>query len=166
MVKRIYNHFMGDPLYQNSIYIMASTFVMAVFGFLFWIFVAHMYSVESIGIATALISLMAFISNFTHLGLNVGLIRYLPKSKFRSDIISSSTILVTLATVLVTLGFLFALQLIAPSLLFLRNNALYIVLFIVFMIGSSLNVIIEGIFMAYRASYNIFIKNTILSISK
>lgn len=166
MIKKLYAKIARDSLYQNSIYVIASTFVMAVFGFVFWIIVARIFPIESIGIATTLVSLTILISNFTHLGLNIGLIRYLPKSTNRSDTITTSWILVTANTILITVLLIVGLKVISPKLLFLQSNILYIFSFILFMIGYSLNVLIEGIFIAYRAARNILIKDVVLSTIK
>ncbi len=157
---------MGDPLYRSSIYVMASTGVMAILGFIFWIFVARVFSTENVGIATTLISVMALISNFSLLGFNVSLIRYLPKSSNRDDKINSVFILVILASIISTLIFLIGLKAFSPHLSFLQTNLFYITTFTLFVIGSSLNIIIDSIFIAYRASGNIFVKNTILSLLK
>ena len=43
-----------DPLYRNSMYLMATSVVSAGFGFLFWILAAKLYPKEDVGIATAL----------------------------------------------------------------------------------------------------------------
>ncbi|MEX1131570.1 MAG: oligosaccharide flippase family protein [Candidatus Woykebacteria bacterium] len=157
---------MTDPLYQNSIYIMASTFILAILGFVFWIFIAKLYDVETVGIATTLISIMTLISSFSLLGLNVGLIRYLPKSSVRNETITSSFILATLSTILITSAFFFGLNIFSPKLLFLQKNYFYFVSFSIFMIGATFNILIESIFMAYRAASNILLKNTVLSILK
>ena len=50
MIKKIYNHFMNDSLYRNSIYLILSTAVMGGFGFIFWIIAARLFTLEQIGL--------------------------------------------------------------------------------------------------------------------
>jgi len=78
---KFYNYLANDSLHRNSIYLMLGTGVMAVFVFFFWVINARLYSAEQVGIGTTLISIMTLISSFSILGLENGLIRYLPKSE-------------------------------------------------------------------------------------
>src|SRR5579871_2349349 len=165
-LKRIYAHFMADSLYRNSLYLMLSTGVMAFFGFFFWILNARLYKPEQIGIATTLISVMTLISNFSLLGLNVGLVRFLPTSNKKNEKINSALLLVISATIVASVIFISGLKLFSPQLLFLQKNYLLLASFMLFVIGSTLNTFIESIFMAYRSSSKILMKNTLLSILK
>jgi O-antigen/teichoic acid export membrane protein len=145
---------------------MLSTCVLASFGFIFWIFVARIFPVESIGIATSLISVMTLISDITLLGFNISLIYYLPKTKLKNDMITSTNILIVATTIIASIIFLSGLKFFSPPLLFLHSNIILMLLFTLFMIGAALNLILEVIFMAYRGADNILIKNTALSILK
>lgn len=161
-----YKRVMTDPLYRNSLFTMASTFILGGLGFIFWIIIARLYKTENVGIATTLISLMTLLSSFTILGLNVSLNRYLPKSAHKNDLINSSFVIVTFVTILISGIFLLGLQVFSPQLIFLRSNLFYISSFILFVIFCSWNVLVESIFMAFRAAGNILIKNIVISILK
>src|SRR5207248_2584432 len=58
------------------------------------------------------------------------------------------------------------LQIFSPRLLFLRSNLFYIISFIIFIIFCSWSVLVDSIFMAFRAAGNILIKNIIISTLK
>ena len=88
-ISKFYNYLTNDSLFRNSIYLMLSTGVMAVFGFFFWIRNARLYSAEQVGIGTNLISTMTLISSFSLLGLGNGLIRYLPTSERKNKKINT-----------------------------------------------------------------------------
>lgn len=165
-LKIIYKHIMTDPLYRNSLFNMASTFILGGLGFIFWIIIARLYKTESVGIATTLISIMTLLSSFTILGLNVSLNRYLPKSTQKNELINSTFVIVTIVTFLSTAVFLLGLQFFSPQLLFLRSNLFYSISFILFVIFCSWNILVESTFMAFRAAGNILIKNIIISIVK
>src|SRR5436305_5061049 len=113
------------------------------------------------GIATTLISIMTLLSDFTIVGLNVSLNRYLPKSTQKNELINSSFIIVTLVTLLTCGIFLLGLQNFSPQLAFLQSNLFYITSFTLFVIFYSWNILVDSIFMAFRAAGNILIKNSI-----
>ena len=157
---------MTDPLYRNSLFNMTSTFILGGLGFIFWIIIAHLYKTENVGIATTLISIMTLLSSFTILGLNSSLTRYLPKSTNKNELINSSFVIVTIVTLLASVIFFLGLQIFSPQLLFLQSNIFYIISFIIFTIFTSWNILVDSIFMAFRAAGNILIKNIIISILK
>jgi O-antigen/teichoic acid export membrane protein len=164
--KTVYKHVTTDPLYKNSILNMASTFILSGLGFVFWILVARLYKTEDVGIATTLISIMTLLSNFTILGLSTSLNRYLPRSTNKSELINSSFVIVALVTILASVIFLLGLQIFSPQLVFLRLNIFYILSFTIFIIFCSWNMLIDSVFMAFRAASLILIKNSIVSIAK
>ncbi|GBE20568.1 hypothetical protein BMS3Abin17_01309 [archaeon BMS3Abin17] len=43
--------------------------------------IARMFAIYEVGLATTIISVMGLITGFSVLGLNIGLIRYLPRAK-------------------------------------------------------------------------------------
>src|ERR1019366_2137195 len=85
--KIIYKQVMTDPLYKNSLFNMASTFILGGLGFVFWIIIARLYKTENVGIATTLISIMTLLSGLTVMGLHASLNRYLPKSTDKNELI-------------------------------------------------------------------------------
>ncbi len=165
-IKNIYTQVMTDPLYRNSIFNMASTFILGGLGFFFWIIIARLYKTEDVGIATTLISVMTLLSGFSIMGFNVSLNRYLPKSIHKNDLINSSFVIATCAAILASAVFFLGLQIFSPQLLFLRSNIFYIISFTVFVIICSWNTLAESVFMAFRAASNILIKNTTISLLK
>ena len=165
-LKNIYKNVMTDPLYLNSLFDMASTFMLGGFGFIFWIIIARLYKTENVGIATTLISTMTLLSSFTIMGLSSSLNRYLPKSANKNEWINSAFVIVTLVTLLASGIFLLGLQIFSPQLLFLQSNLFYIISFTIFVIFCSWNVLVDSIFMAFRAAGNSLIKNSIISILK
>ena len=165
-LKKFFKHVITNSLYRNSIFGMASIFILSGLGFVFWIIIAHLFKTENVGIATTLISIMTLLSSFTIMGLDSSLTRYLPKSSNRNELISSSFIIVTIATLLSSVIFFLGLTVFSPQLVFLRSNVFYILSFIIFTTFTSLNILVDSIFMAFRAAGNILIKNTIISISR
>jgi O-antigen/teichoic acid export membrane protein len=58
-----------QSLFRNSIYIMGTTAVTSLLGFVFWLVAARTLSATEVGRSAALISAMLFVSVFTNLGL-------------------------------------------------------------------------------------------------
>jgi O-antigen/teichoic acid export membrane protein len=166
IISKFYNLLANDSLYRNSIYLMSNTAVMAILGFFFWIINTRLYSAEQVGIGTTLISVMTLISSFSLLGLGNGLIRYLPTSEKKNKKINTSFALVALMSILISVIYLIFLKAFSPKLLFVRENIIFSLLFILFVVFSSLNNISDNVFIAYRSSKFLLIKNTIYSIAK
>lgn len=166
MFKKIINHFKNDHLYRNSIYLILSTTVMAGLGFFFWLITARLFPTREVGIATTLVSLSTLLSSFTLLGLNISLNRFLPKSEEKNKMISSTSILVIIASIIITVIFLIGINIFSPKLSFLGSNLIYISTFIFFIVVFGLNGLFDSVYVAYRASGNILFKNIIFSILK
>ncbi len=154
-----------DTLYQNSIFMMASTAIVSASGFFFWLIVAKMYQDAQVGLATAIISAATFIMNISVLGLNYSIIRFLAKEKEPNQLLSNTFSIIAAAAAVVAGGFLLLLSYLSPSLLFLREG-IGGWAFLLLTILISLDFFTESIFIALRAGKYIFIKNVIVSLSK
>jgi len=165
-IKEAYNKVMNDSLYRNSMYLMIGTAIMSVLGFVAWAIISKIYSAEEVGLATTIISVMGIITSFSVLGLNAGLIRFLPKSGRKNDKINTTFTLAALVSIIVTSVFLLGLKGFSPSLLFIKQNLIYSIIFIIFMVFATLGSLIESVFIAYRASGFVLLKNTIFSFGK
>jgi O-antigen/teichoic acid export membrane protein len=165
-ISKFYSHLANDSLYRNSIYLMLSTGVMAFFGFFFWVINARLYSTEQVGIATTLISVVTLISTFSLLGLGNSLIKYLPTSERKNEKINTAFTLVGLTSIVISIFFLLFLKTFSPKLLFVRENIFFAILFVLFIVFTSLSTISESVFVAYCSSKYVLIKNTLSSIVK
>lgn len=145
---------------------MASTGVMSVLGFVFWIIIARFYDAHEVGLATAMISVMGLITNLSTLGLNVALIRFLPNSKRKNDMINTAFTLTIIVTILMSTFYLLISFLISPDLLFIQENLYLSLLFIFFMVISVIYSLLESIFISYRESKYNFISKILFSLSK
>ena len=117
-----------DPLFNNSIYIMLTSFSSAGFGFVFWVLAAKLYSAEDVGTATAIISSMGLIIMLSRLGLDASMIRFFPDND-KKKIFSSSLIVATCFALLFGMIFILFIDILAPELHLLKfppNTALYL----------------------------------------
>ncbi|MEK6918363.1 MAG: archaeosortase/exosortase family protein [Nanoarchaeota archaeon] len=162
-IKRKYNQIMSDSLYRNSVYLMLATLIMSILGFIFWMIGARLFTPEQVGLATTLISVTSLITSFSLLGLNTGLIRYLPTAENKDKKINTSFVLVAIVTIMISSLFLISTKTLSPKLMFVHDNIILAFVFIFFMIFASFSSLIDSVFIAYRNAKFILLKNTIFS---
>ena len=163
-IQKLWQHFLVDNLFRNSMYLMATTGIMGALGFFFWIICTHLYTPDQIGLGTTLISAMTLISFVSLLGFNSTFVRFLPTSENRNEEINTGSILVTLAAALIALLYILFIPLITPSLSIVRDHLWYSVGFIVMVALASINSLTDSIFIAYRsAQYNLLTDGIVTS---
>lgn len=145
---------------------MLTTFTGALAGMLFWTINTKLYTPEEVGIATAMISSMTLITGFSMLGLNVGIIRYLPKAKNKSENINTVITTVLLSSSLISLVFLLGLNYFSPKLAFLQQNYIFFIIFILLAVILSIDNIFSNTFIATRNSKYVFYKSILGNILK
>lgn len=160
------SHFYSDSLYRNSIYLMASTFIMSFLGFFFWMINARLYKPSDIGIATTLISTSLLIVNIGLLGLNNSIIRYLPTWKDKNSFTNLIFFCIYAASLIAVTIFIIFSGTLAPKLQPVFNMLPFAIFFILFVGVSSINTITDSLFIAYRSAQFILIIYTIMSICR
>jgi O-antigen/teichoic acid export membrane protein len=146
-----------SPLYVNSFFIMLTLATSSVIGFIFWIIAAKTYNPSSVGISTALISSLTLISMISMLGFDQSIIRFFPE-RDKSKIFSTAAIITIVATTIFGLIFILGIDLWAPSLSLVKNNAL---MFYVFLMTNVLTVLAGNAFLALRKAKYYFLQNMI-----
>jgi O-antigen/teichoic acid export membrane protein len=161
---KIWEHFIDDNLFRNSIYLMLNTVTMSGFGFVFWIICAHLYSPENIGIATSLISSMTLISYISLLGFDISFVKFLPKSKNRNDEINTGLTISILVAISISVVYVLTSRLTMPSFAVLNQNIFYKIGFI-FLVGfATVNLLTDSVFIALRgAQFNLLIDGILMS---
>jgi O-antigen/teichoic acid export membrane protein len=140
-----------DPLRRNSLFLLATHGVIAMFGFFFWRIAESRYDTEAVGRATVLVSAVLLLHTLTRLGLDIGLIRFLPGEADKPGMINTSFTIVGLFSASLALVFVLGVGVWAPALAFVRHNAWYVLLFVAFTVVTSLvELLRQGVFVAYR----------------
>lgn len=150
---------LGTPLYKNALFLIMKSGSGAILGFIFWVVVARFYSTSEVGVASALISAMGLLTMLSLLGVNLGLIRFLPGEQDRKGMINSSLTIVGAFSLLLAGIFILGLPFWSPALLFLQENVWLIFYFVIFVTASSLYRIQTSVFIALRFTEAIFIRN-------
>ena len=164
--KKVFLHVYKDSLYKNSIYLMLSTIIMSVFGFLFWIIITKIYPADEIGVLTTVISTATLLMVLSTLGWSNGLIKYIPTSLNKGFLISTSFKIVIGFSIIITFLFIIFVDTISPALSFLKYDISYSLAFLFFVLLSSLCYIIEAVFVAQRNSGFVLLRSIIFSVLK
>lgn len=165
-MSKIYHLFHSDSLYRNSIYLMASTFIMAFLGFFFWMLNARLFTSSEIGLATTLISVTNLLLGLSNFGLNQGIVRYLPSSENKNTLVTSIILVISIITCLFSIIFIFYLGYFTPSLKIVLNTFFVSLLFVLFTVFSAINAVTDSIIIALRKTQYILAKNTIFAVLK
>ncbi|HEY8999165.1 MAG TPA: oligosaccharide flippase family protein [Candidatus Saccharimonadales bacterium] len=156
----------NDKLLSNSLYLMLATGAMALFGFVFWIVVAHMFKSTTVGLATTLLSMSGLIASLSLVGFDTVFIRFLPKAENRNAHIDSGLMMVGIASAILSAGFCALVPHLAPKLTFVDHNLWYILSFVIFTIFTAWNTLTNAVFVAYRETRYVLVINIIFSAIK
>ena len=96
---------------------------------------ARLYSVEEVGVATALISSLGLVILFSRLGFDVSIIRFFPTGD-KARIFSTSLIITTAASLLVGAACVMLAEFLSPSLAFLKEPGCVIVFLLIGTVNS------------------------------
>lgn len=164
--RRLWQHFCSDSLFRNSMYLMINSGLMAGLGFLFWIASARLFAPEAIGVVTTVIANATMLANFSLLGFNTAVIRYLPKVTGKNRLLDTSLTVAGGASLLVAVLFLLGLPLISRELLFIGQDAAFAVGFVLLVIAFTSTMLIDDIFIAHCQAKYVLATNSLMSAVK
>jgi O-antigen/teichoic acid export membrane protein len=159
-------HYLKAPLYRNSLFLIANTVFTTGLGFFFWMVVARFYTPYEVGVGSAIISAVYFLALLGTLGLDVAIIRFLPKTQKPVALINACLTLSGIVTLVIGGIFLAGLGLWSPKLIFVRERPVFALAFLVFTVGWTLSGVIGSVFIAKRRAEFNLAKNTIISLLK
>jgi O-antigen/teichoic acid export membrane protein len=140
-------------LYRNAIYLIIGNAFGAIIGFAFWAFAARLYTTEQVGLASAAIAAMTLLGTVSHLGMGIGIIKFLPNSgKQGNPMINSSFTISTISSIIISVLFVLGLSIWSPDLIFLKQNVVYFIGFVLFTTATALNNIGDNTLIAERRS--------------
>jgi len=152
------------PLYSNAFYLMLSTAISAILGFLFWIIVAKFYTEAEVGLASAIISSICLLSSLGLVGLTFSLIRFLPHAEKPQELINTCFTLSGLVSMVLAGIFIAGLGWWSPALAFIRESVAFSLAFVAFVLLWTLSYFIDVTFIARRRVGFVLSKNIIISL--
>jgi O-antigen/teichoic acid export membrane protein len=156
--------YFSDSFRRNALYLMSANGVAALFGFVFWIMAARIFSTEEVGLASVLISAMTLLTFLSRLGFDWGLIRFLPTAQNKTIVINTCFTIASLVGMLSFAIFLMGLNIWSPTLIVIRQNWLYLGLCLIFVVSTTINMLQGQVFIAFRSTQYTFIQNLILGV--
>lgn len=153
----------ADSLYRNSFFLMASTGVLSLFGFIFWAICARLFDAAAVGLAASLISATALLTNLSFLGFTNTLIRYIPTAKNKSAYAGTAVTTTSLAALVFSGIFLLGIQRFAPDIANAAHGPFLWPLVMAYVVLTTISALCDSLFIAERASQNVLIKNTLFS---
>ncbi len=125
-----------DPLYKNSFFLMLSRVFNVACGFVFWIVAAKFYSVEDVGVATALISSLGLVILFSRFGFDFSLIRFIHVND-KSRVMNTCLAITTVSSLIIGVIYLSGIAFFASGLSFIQGPG-YAAMFLLFVIMNSI----------------------------
>ncbi len=163
---RLLLDYASNSIYRNSFFLLANTVLTSGLGFFFWMLVAHFYNVADVGTAAALISAVNLLSMLSLVGLGDAIIRFLPSSEKPTEMINSCITLSATCAVALAAIFIAGMGLWSPALIFIRENTVTLVAFILLILVWTASSITDTVFIAGRKADFVLYKNTSISIMK
>lgn len=156
----------SSTLLANSINLMLSSGIIALFGFVFWTIVARSFRTSTVGLATTLLSMSTLLSLLGLAGFDTIFIRYLSRSKQKNTYINTGLIFTGIASVLVAILFCALIPLISPRLSFVDHNIKYLLSFVIFTVFTTWNALTNAAIVAYRKASFVVAINIVFSFVK
>ncbi len=151
-----------DPFYRNSLFMALSSVFSAGCGFFFWMIAAKIYTIEEVGLASALISFLGLILLFSRFGFDFAVIRFL-SSEDKATVFSTSLIITTTASILVGSIFILLVDVLAPALVFLEDPG-HVLIFLFIAAVNSVAAITGNVFVADRKADHYFFQNIFMAL--
>jgi O-antigen/teichoic acid export membrane protein len=165
LITRVKGYF-DSSLYRNAIYIISTTILTAALGFFFWMVAARYYTSEEVGLASTSISTMMLLASIATLGFNISLVRFLPSSDRKMEMINSCLTISAAFAILVGAVFLLGLDIWASKLQFLRDNILFPLLFILVTVVWVSSTIVDTVFISRRMAQYSLVRNSFFGLAK
>jgi O-antigen/teichoic acid export membrane protein len=121
----------GDPLLRNGVALVVNVGLTTVLGLAFWVVAARLFSTDSVGRGSALVSALLLMSALTQLNLAMVLPRFLPEAgRGAGALVKSSYSSVAVLSLVVGAGFVLVAGEVSGELRFLREWSLTSVCFV------------------------------------
>jgi O-antigen/teichoic acid export membrane protein len=130
---------------------MVNNVVVQATGFFFWMAAARLYTTEAVGLASAAITSMTLLATISTLGLDYSLIRFLPDAGDKvKNMINTCFTTSGIASIVLAFVFMAGLSIWSPALIPIRQDSLFLVIFVVSVAATTLNNFAQQTFIAKR----------------
>ncbi len=169
---RSFNHqrliaHLRTPLYRNGYALILSTGITSALGLLYWAVAAKVYSTEHVGLNSAVISIMIFLSGIAQINLQETMIRYIPTAGTRTTrLVVYSYLTVLGISALVGIIFCLGIQIWSPSLSLITTSPALAIWFVVAIMMWGIFVLEDSVLVGLRQALWIPAENAVFSVAK
>lgn len=149
-IKRTVKDMLKDRLVINSYLIMIARAVGSVTGYVFWVLAARLILPEDVGLASSVIAASLLIANLSQLGYGYGLARFLPHAEHPSELINIAFETTLTFSCLFSLVFVAFVDVLSPALVIIKMNLITLFSFVLLVVVTSVNQMLNWIFFARR----------------
>lgn len=155
------------PLYRNGYTLLLSGIVSAGLGLVYWFLAARFYAPTTIGLNSALLSAMMFLSGASQLGLNSVLVYFIPRAKqHTSALIGQAYLISTVVAGLVGVLFGLGVGRWAPALRFVVEQPWLFLLFVLSMMAWSIFTLQDSVLTGLRQTVWVPVENALVAVAK
>ncbi|NLX09184.1 MAG: phosphotransferase [Chloroflexi bacterium] len=165
-INRLIEH-LRNPLYRNGYALILNSAITSGLGMVYWILAAHFYSAETIGLNSAILSMISFLASIGQFNLTNTLNRFVPGAgkDTRRLVLTAYGITFALGVVLSTI-FLFGVDFWAPALGFLRETPILALSFVASVLIWSLFALQDSALVGLRQSVWVLGENSVFAVAK
>lgn len=154
------------PLYKNGLALVTSLMATSGLGIVYWALAARYYTTETVGINSAIISTMGFLTNVSQFGLVNFLTRYLPRAGKRTTrLILFSYLFSVSVSFLATVIFAMGINIWSPSLELLHEPRMF-TWFLLTTMAWCVFALQDGVLTGLRQATWVPIENTLFALTK
>ncbi len=159
----------ADSLLRNSLYIMTTTVVTSLLGYVYWIVAARTYPARDVGLGSALLAAITLASGLTNLGLGQTLVHLLPQRA--SGPLWSRTVNAAFGVAGTTGLFaggvaVLVLPLASPQLAVAGRDPIYMIAVVLGVPLWTISSLLDSLFVAERAAGNMLVRNVFFAMLK
>jgi O-antigen/teichoic acid export membrane protein len=155
------------PLYRNAYALILSTAATTGLGMFYWVLAARYYAAETVGLNSAVISTMMFLSGLSQLNLKTALVRFIPcAGQATARLVGYAYLASSLLAAVVGGIFVLGIEIWSPVLRPLAANPLFILWFISTIIIWCIFTLQDYALTGMRQTLWVPVENTIFAIAK
>jgi O-antigen/teichoic acid export membrane protein len=139
------HHLLHNDLRRSSTLLIGAQAINAGAAFVFWVLCARLFPAREVGLATAFISYGILAAAFTHLGLPITTLRFLPTSKNRGGLFTASLLAVMLCSSVGGVLALLGVGVLAPKLSFVHSSLVLSLMLVAIVAGTALGNLLDGV---------------------
>lgn len=164
--RQILSH-LRTPLFQNGYALILSSTATSGLGLLYWVLAARAYSAETVGLNSAILSAMLFLSAVAQLNLGSVMLRFVPLAGGATRRLVALTYVASIvATIALAAVFVLGIDLWSPTLRVLNQDTQLLAWFLLATMAWCIFTLQDSVLTALRRTLWVPVENTIFAIAK